>query len=944
MGPGSVRIADDILAQPLPGRPIRTQSMSLEPSHGQPAGGESDAGARIMLVSQSPALREEAWRALGQRYELVPFADGAAALQAALAEPFDLLLVDSLALERGPEGLLPALRARDLPVILLAPQEDAAAERAALAAGADAFLGAPFTPRELLTYVRAHLALGRGRREAERREQELGAAAALVKERLEHILEGINDDFVMYDDDWRYVYVNEQAARSLGFPREELIGRRIWDLFPGAVGNLFYQEMTRAKAERRDVAFEHHYEPWGMWIENRAYVMPNGMLLFSTDITERKRAEAALRESEQRFRSMADNAPVMIWVTEPDGAASYLSKSWYEFTGQTPARGLGFGWFMAVHPDDRPNAERTFMGANERRESFRIEYRLRRWDGVYRWAIDAAAPRFGASGEFLGYIGSVIDISERKQAEEALRLGEERLRLTLRSADIGTWDFNPLTDELTWDARCKALFGLPPEANVTYEVFLAGLHPADRERADEAVQDALDPTGDGQFAIEYRTIGLADGVERWIAANGQGLFEEGRAVRFIGTVRDITERRRGEAERAQQLEQERVLRAEAEEASRLKDEFLATVSHELRTPLTAFLGYAQLLQRRTRDEAYVARTVEKLVRSAQDQAQIIEDLLDVSRIVSGKLRLEMAPADLLAVVAAALDTARPAIEAKEQELFVDLGPRPVTVLGDANRLQQVAWNLLSNATKFTPPGGRIEVRLEPRGREAVLSVSDTGQGISASFLPYAFDRFRQADSTSRRRQGGLGLGLAIVRQIVELHGGTVQAASAGEGLGATFTVRLPLTPDAALPRPAHAEPGAAERYPVELDGLRVLLVDDQPDILDMLQEVLAPCGAVVRSCAGAREALGVLRAWRPDVLVSDIAMPDEDGYWLIRQLRALPPEEGGDTPAAALTAYVRVEERVRVLAAGFQLYVPKPVEPGELRNVVARLARAAAPD
>jgi PAS domain S-box-containing protein len=924
--------------------------MASESSRGQPEGGEADVRARIMLLSPSPALREDVRRIAGLAHTVVTFDDGAAALRAALAEPFDLALIEAPASGQARDGLLRELRAAErtaaLPLILLAPHgDDEAAERAALAAGADAFLSAPFSPRELLAYVRANLALGRARRKAARRERELSAAAALMKERLEHILEGINDDFVMYDDNWRYVYVNEQAARSLGRPREQLIGRRIWDLFPGAVGNLFYQEMMRAKAERRDVAFEHHYEPWGKWIENRAYVTPNGMLLFATDITERKRAEAALRESEERFRSMADSAPVMVWVTEPEGSCTYLSKSWYEFTGQTPAAGLGFGWVQASHPDDRPMVERAFREANERHGDFRVEYRLRRRDGVYRWAIDAAAPRFGASGEFLGYIGSVIDITERKEAEEAMRFSEDRLRLALRSADIGTWDFNPLTGDLAWDARCKELFGLAPATPVTYEIFLAGLHPADRQRAHLAVQNALDPTSGGLYAVEFRTIGLDDGVERWIAANGQGLFDEaGRAVRFIGTVRDITERRRAEAERARQLEQERMLRAQAEEASRLKDEFLATVSHELRTPLTAFLGYAQLLQRRTRDEAYVARTVGKLLRSAQDQAQIIEDLLDISRIVSGKLRIEMAPADLLAIVVAALDSVRPTVEAKEQQLIVELSPAAGPISGDANRLQQVAWNLLSNATKFTPPGGRIQVRLEPRGREAELTVSDSGQGISAAFLPYAFDRFRQADSTSRRMQGGLGLGLAIVRQVVELHGGTVQAASPGEGQGATFTVRLPLAPKAAAPRPARAEPGAAERYPPELDGLRVLLVDDQPAILDLLHEILAPCGAVVRSCATAREALELLRAWRPDVLVSDIAMPAEDGYWLIGQVRALTPEDGGDTPAAALTAYVRVEERVRVLAAGFQLYVPKPVEPAELRNVLARLARAAAPD
>jgi CheY-like chemotaxis protein len=313
----------------------------------------------------------------------------------------------------------------------------------------------------------------------------------------------------------------------------------------------------------------------------------------------------------------------------------------------------------------------------------------------------------------------------------------------------------------------------------------------------------------------------------------------------------------------------------------------------------------------------------------------------VSRIVSGKLRIELRPTALGDVIGAALDTVRPAVEAKGLALEVDLDPACGAVLGDSNRLQQVAWNLLSNAAKFTPPGGQIGVRLARVGDKAELSVRDTGQGIPQDFLPYIFDRFSQADSSSQRTFGGLGLGLAIVRHLVELHGGAVEATSAGAGRGATFIVRLPLAAAG-----DEAGPGASGMAGEDargdaagaLRGLRVLVVDDQPVILGLLEEILASEGATVLACVAALDALALLREWRPDVLVSDIAMPDEDGYWLIRQVRSLTPDEGGETPAVALTAYGRVEDRLQLLTAGFQEHVPKPVEPNELRDIVARLA------
>jgi CheY-like chemotaxis protein/nitrogen-specific signal transduction histidine kinase len=401
-------------------------------------------------------------------------------------------------------------------------------------------------------------------------------------------------------------------------------------------------------------------------------------------------------------------------------------------------------------------------------------------------------------------------------------------------------------------------------------------------------------------------------------------------------------------ERLQRLyAQEQSARAQAEAASRLKDEFLATVSHELRTPLTSILGYGQMIQTRRRDEAYVVRSIEKIVRSAKAQAQLIDDLLDVSRIVTGKLRIVPRATDMGAVIQAAIDAVRPALEAKAIRLDTDLDPTVGTIVGDPNRLQQVVWNLLSNAIKFTPAGGTVRLRLEAHADAVQFSVSDTGQGINAEFLPYVFDRFRQAESTSNRAHGGLGLGLAIVRHLVEMHGGTVHVESAGTDMGATFTMRLPRGSADSAGDLADAAPegvNAAEPCPPALEGLRVLLVDDQPDIVELLHDILAPCGALIKTTTAAREALATLRAWQPDVLVSDIAMPGEDGYWLIDNVRALAPEAGGAIPAVALTAYVRVEDRMRVLAAGFQMYVPKPVEPSELLDAVARLAGTAATD
>jgi signal transduction histidine kinase/ActR/RegA family two-component response regulator len=399
---------------------------------------------------------------------------------------------------------------------------------------------------------------------------------------------------------------------------------------------------------------------------------------------------------------------------------------------------------------------------------------------------------------------------------------------------------------------------------------------------------------------------------------------------------------RAAEERKQLLDSERAARAEAERTSAMKDVFLANLSHELRTPLSAIIGWAQVLRHSAPGDDELRRGLEAIEHNARIQAQLIEDLLDVNRITSGKVRLDIQPVDAVGFIEAAIETVRPAAEAKEIRIEKLLDPTAGPISGDPNRLQQVVWNLLSNAIKFTPRGGRVQVLLERVSSHIEISVADTGIGIRADFLAHVFERFRQQDPSSTRKHGGLGLGLAIAKELVELHGGTVAARSPGEGQGATFTVHLPLTV---------AQRGDGERFhprtpnvvPLELPasdlaGIKVLVVDDQPDARDLIRRVLADCGAEVLAAGNAEEALLLVEKERPHVLVSDIGMPDVDGFELLRRVRGLGHARGGRVPAIALTAFARSEDRTRALRAGFLVHVSKPVEMSELVATVAAVA------
>lgn len=474
-------------------------------------------------------------------------------------------------------------------------------------------------------------------------------------------------------------------------------------------------------------------------------------------------------------------------------------------------------------------------------------------------------------------------------------------------------------------------------------------------RLDEYYKDALE----GQVRIVSQRLHgclleMSAGVEGSAftlmqqSARIAPLIEDGRVIGTITVIDDVTERVERENRLVELLANEKAARAEAEAANRAKDEFLAIVSHELRTPLNAILGWTQILRTGKYDKESGAHAVETIEKNAKAQAKLIEDILDASRIITGKLRLDVRPVDVAAIIESSIDTARPAADAKEIKIEVEIGSRAGLVMGDPNRLRQIIWNLLFNAIKFTGKSGVVTIHLQCADSMVEVTVRDTGQGISAEFLPHVFDRFRQANSTSARKHGGLGLGLAIVRHLVELHGGTVRATSDGEGRGATFTVKFPLmavhSPENSITQNhdqiAEIE-GAATRgnpaYIAPLDSVRVLVVDNESDAREIINIMLTHCGAKVTTATSVREALEVLQDWKPDVLISDIGMPGEDGYSLIGKLRALEPEQGGQIPAVALTGYAGPEEQTRLLSAGYQIHVTKPVELNELVTVIAEL-------
>jgi len=545
-------------------------------------------------------------------------------------------------------------------------------------------------------------------------------------------------------------------------------------------------------------------------------------------------------------------------------------------------------------------------------------------DGVRLSAFLAVSTVIAALGE-RGLRGSRRERAQREWSDVTLQSIGDAVMVT--DAQGCVLSMNRVAETLTGWRSAEAV-GRP-------------LHTVFRIVEQETREPIEDPAS--RVRVAGTVVGLAnhtiligrDGTETPIDDSGAPIWsDDGELVGVVLVFRDVADRRAAEREMAAILDREQLARHEAESANRAKDEFLATLSHELRTPLNAMLGWTQLLRERPSEDVELKHGLEIVERNVRRLARLIDDVLDVSRIVAGKLRLELEPVEIAGVIDAAVEVIRPDAERKRIDLHIHAAP-DLTVLGDPLRLQQVLLNLLSNAVKFSPKASAIDVTARPDDSSVEIVVRDQGAGISADFLPFLFDRFRQEDSTSRRAHGGLGLGLAVVRHLVEMHGGRVEARSPGPGKGATFVVRLPLHhAGAVVAQRRIAAPSAIQRP--SLMGARIVAVDDDPDARDLLERMLRKAGAEVQTASSADEAIALVRASTPDVLVSDLEMPDQDGFALVRRLR----EEGfADLPAVALTAYATAEHRIRALDAGFQLHVAKPLGQRELELVVAAAAR-----
>ena len=630
----------------------------------------------------------------------------------------------------------------------------------------------------------------------------------LIAER-ETILSAISDAFSAIDRNWRYTYVNDKVAELAGRPKEEIIGKVIWDIFPDAVGGEFYDRCQRAMETRQPDAFEVFYKPWGRWLETRIYPAADGIVIFRADITERKENETRLRDNER-----------------------------------------------------------------------------------------------------------------------TLKLLEERVRLAVESADIGTFDFYPPTGELKWSARCNEIFGLPPNAKADYANYVNGVHPEDRHIIHETVAGVLKPGGSARYDIEYRVLGAQDRQLRWVSEKGRAILDDkGHAVRFIGTILDITESKTA----AIALQRAKIA---AEEANRAKDQFLAMLSHELRTPLTPVLMSIASMRRDPSLSDASRNDLEMLQRNIELEALLIDDLLDLTRIAHGKFELHQEAVDVHASLEHALGISEPDLTQKRLHLTKRFEAKLHHSWADAARLQQVFWNIIKNAIKFTPDGGKIDIFTSNDANKCiVIEFTDTGIGIEPELQPRIFDAFEQGSREISSRFGGLGLGLAISKRVIDLHDGSICVRSEGRDKGATFAIKLNAMETSLLEGPTYLlDLKAGVTGPAE-----VLLVEDHKDTARVMQRVLETAGYAVAHANSIAQARDLAQQRKFDLVISDVGLPDGNGLDLMRDLH-----QSHGLTGIALSGYGAAEDINASKAAGFAEHITKPVEWERLRDAISRVLAARA--
>lgn len=745
---------------------------------------------------------------------------------------------------------------------------------------------------------------------------------------------------------------NGGAERLFGYTAQEAIGQPAIMLLPADRLDEDSHIMDRVRGGKRI----DHYEtlrlckdgtPRDVSLSISPVVDARGQIVGASkivrDITGRKQAEEAVHRRTAQYETLLNEAPLGVYLVDGDFRIRQVNPTARTAFGEIPElAGRDFDEVMHIlwpqaYADEMVERFRHTLETGEAYVvSEQIEERLDR--GVrefYEWQINRILLPEGR----YGVVCYFRDISRQVLARAAITASEERLRFMAESVPQKIFTAKPNGEIDYFNPQWTEFTGLAFE-QVKDWGWTQFVHPDDLDENIRHWEHSIDTGKPFRFEHRFRRT---DGEYRWHLSRAHAMRDvAGKVLLWLGSNTDIDDLKRAEKEREQLLIREHEARQQAETANRVKDEFLATISHELRTPLNAIMGWTAILARGKQDEESIARGLATIARNAKLQNQLISDLLDVSRIISGQLRFETGAVDLMLVINTAADSIRPAAEEKGIELRCVLDPLAGMVSGDAARLQQIFSNLFTNAVKYTSKNGRVDVRLQREGTSVVINVSDTGEGISPEFLPHIFDRFRQAEGSITRQHGGLGLGLAIVRHLVEAHGGTVQASSQGTGQGATFTVTFPLI---AISRVDHAEHANAEKGTLDqsssaliLEGLRVLVVDDQRDARELLTIALKQSGSEVRASATASEALDIMDQWRPDVLVSDIGMPGEDGYELMRRVRAREPERGGLVPALAVTGYASPEDATRARAVGYQLHMAKPVAPGQLVAKVASLA------
>ncbi|SKB16143.1 Multi-sensor signal transduction histidine kinase (fragment) [Planktothrix sp. PCC 11201] len=913
---------------------------------------------QILLVDDSPDLCNYVQRLLSKKYQIKAVNSGLAALESIREEKPDLVITDVIMPELNGFELLQILRhdpdTQRIPIILLSARAGENALIEGLEAKADDYLIKPFSARELLARVRSILEMTRLRQEATIREQEL----INTKARVIDILESITDGFLSLDHQWQLTYVNGASERLSGKTREELLGRNFWDIYSHLLGFKCKEKLRQVIQTQVADHFETCLVEDNLWYEVHVYPYEQGLAIYWRDITKRKQAELTLLKSEERLRVALKSAPITLfnqdqtlrytWVHNPT-----LHQSDQEIIGNTDFELLPQEGAARLTQLKRRVLE-TGIGTREEVPIFS--------QGQQYYFDLTIEPLYNPNHEIIGITCAAVDISDYKRIELALRQSEtqataraEELKTFMETVPAAVWiAHDPQCHQMTANRAAHELVQLPSGSVVTATPE-DGSYPFEF-KIQRRGQDI--PPEDLPMQQAGRTGENIESEFEFVFENGEVRFIYGRAVPLrdevgeirgvIGAFLDVSDRKRVEQEREQLLIREQAAREQAEMTNRIKDEFLTVLSHELRSPLNPILGWTKLLQTRKFDSQGTARALETIERNAKLQTQLIEDLLDISRMLRGNMVLHKQPVNLITIITSAIETFKLAAEAKEIQVRFEIAQNSgfssllIYVLGDETRLQQIIWNLLSNAIKFTPPGGIVEIYLKSGEDQVQIQVKDTGIGINPQFLPYVFDYFRQQDGTNTRKFGGLGLGLAIVRHLTELHGGTVSANSLGENLGATFSVQLPLMksvetcPGEAMPNIGTSLKPPPAQNPVinsiNLTGLRVLAIDDQAETRALVESILTQAGAQVKMAGSAQEALLMIQEFSPDVLVSDMGMPDMEAYIFGDEVR-----NRSSIPVIGLTANPEETKGSLTRDTRFQIHLAKPIVANELVACVATL-------